>query len=67
VALAGETDDLNLTGHALARLGDVHASAEHVPEAEDAYRRAGAVFRRKGNLASLAFVEERAQALAVRS
>jgi tetratricopeptide (TPR) repeat protein len=65
VALAADTDDLNLLGYALSSLGSVLASAGREAEASAAYKQAAQVFRRKGNVVSGARVEEQAQALAV--
>jgi tetratricopeptide (TPR) repeat protein len=65
VALAAETDDLNLLGNALSSLGSVLASAGREAEASAAYKQAAQVFKRKGNVVSGARVEEQAQALAV--
>jgi class 3 adenylate cyclase len=65
VALAAETDDLNLLGYALSGLGGVLASARREPEASTAYTQAAEVFRRKGNVVAGARVEERANVLAI--
>jgi class 3 adenylate cyclase/tetratricopeptide (TPR) repeat protein len=65
IALAADTDDLNLLGYALSSLGSVLASAGRDPEASAAYKQAAQVFRRKGNVVSGARVEEQAQALTV--
>ena len=66
VTLAGQTDDLNLTGDALADLGAVLVAANNASEATVAYSRALALYERKGNLTSAAEVRERAQDPAVR-
>jgi class 3 adenylate cyclase len=65
VALAAETDDLNLLGYALSGLGSVLASARREPDASAAYVQAAEVFRRKGNAVAGAHVVERANVLAI--
>jgi tetratricopeptide (TPR) repeat protein len=65
VALATDTDDLNLLGYALSGLGSVLVSARREPDASAAYAQAAQVFRRKGNIVAGARVEERANVLAI--
>ena len=65
VAMAADTDDLNLLGYALSGFGSVLASARREPEASAAYAQAAEVFRRKGNVVAGARVEERANVLAI--
>jgi class 3 adenylate cyclase/tetratricopeptide (TPR) repeat protein len=65
VALAADTDDLNLLGYALSSLGGVLASAGHEADASAAFKQAAQVFGRKGNVVSSGRVEAQARALAI--
>ncbi len=67
VTLAEQTDDLNLTGSALATLGAVLTAANDVSEAAAAYDRASALFERKGNTVSARHTRELAGDRALRS
>jgi tetratricopeptide (TPR) repeat protein len=67
VALAEQTDDLNLTGDALVALGGVLAAEEDPAQASKAYHRAVELYERKGNVTSAARARELAQDPAVRT
>jgi ATP/maltotriose-dependent transcriptional regulator MalT len=66
LTLAEETDDLNLIGDAFANLGSVLAATGQPSEAGDAYRRAVALYERKGNFASATRARARAKDPAAR-
>ena len=67
VALAEQTDDLNLTGDALVALGGVLAAEQNPTQASKAYHRAVELYERKGNVTSAARARELAQDPAVRT
>lgn len=67
VALAEQTDDLNLTGDALVALGGVLAAEQNPAQASKAYHRAVELYERKGNVTSAARARELAQDPAVRT
>jgi tetratricopeptide (TPR) repeat protein len=67
VALAEQTDDLNLTGDALVALGGVLAAEQDPAQASKAYHRAVELYERKGNVTSAARARELAQDPAVRT
>jgi hypothetical protein len=67
VALAEQTDDLNLTGDALVALGGVLAAEQNPVQASKAYHRAVELYECKGNVTSAARARELAQDPAVRT
>ena len=67
VALAEQTDDLNLTGDALVALGGVLAAEQNPAQASKAYHRAVELYERKCNVTSAACARELAQDPAVRA
>jgi class 3 adenylate cyclase/tetratricopeptide (TPR) repeat protein len=66
VALAEQTDDLNLTGDALANLGAVLGAAGMSSEAAAAYTRASSLYEQKGNVVSATRAREHVRESAVR-
>jgi len=66
VALASQTDDLNLTADAYACLGSVLAEGGDAARAADAYASAVELYEQKGNVVSAGRARERAHDPAVR-